>query len=172
MRLPVRPVLIVGAVGTDVRPVVVAYDGSAEATAAVREAATLFGARPLVVLTVWEPGLAAMAMATGIDQVGATYRPDPVEMVAIDRAERDHAARVAAGGVELARELGAAAEPLAVPDEVEVVETIAAIAEERDACAIVIGSRGLGRIRRLLGSTSQGLLRHTRRPVLVVRAPQ
>jgi nucleotide-binding universal stress UspA family protein len=37
---------------------------------------------------------------------------------------------------------------------------------------MVVGSRGLGGIKaRLLGSTSRKLLQHTRRPVLVVRAP-
>jgi nucleotide-binding universal stress UspA family protein len=157
----------------DTRPVVVAYDGSAEAQAAVREAVALFPHRSLVVVSVWEPGLAAMAMAPGMDQVGATYQLDPVESAALDRAERDHATDVAEAGAELARGLGATAEPLAVADELAVAETVGAVADERDACAIVVGSRGLGRIKaRLLGSTSQGLLHHTRRPVLVVRAPQ
>jgi nucleotide-binding universal stress UspA family protein len=157
----------------DTRPVVVAYDGSAEAQAAVREAVALFPHRSLVVVSVWEPGLAAMAMAPGMDQVGATYQLDPVESAALDRAERDHATDVAEAGAELARGLGATAEPLPVADELAVAETVGAVADERDACAIVVGSRGLGRIKaRLLGSTSQGLLHHTRRPVLVVRAPQ
>jgi nucleotide-binding universal stress UspA family protein len=156
----------------DTRPVVVAYDASEEAKAAVREAATLFAGRQVLVVTVWEPGLAAMVVTPGIDQVGSTYQLDPVDAAALDRAQRDHATDVAAAGAELARGLGATAEPLPVPDEANVSETIAAIADERDACAIVVGSRGLGRIKaRLLGSTSQGLLHHTRRPVVVVREP-
>jgi nucleotide-binding universal stress UspA family protein len=157
----------------DGRPVVVAYDGSAEAQAAVREAAALFPHRSFVVVSVWEPGLAAMAMAPGLDQVGATYRLDPVEAAALDRAEREHASHVAEAGAELARGLGATAEALAVADVTAVAETLASIADQHDACAIVVGSRGLGRIKaRLLGSTSQGLINHTRRPVLVVRAPE
>jgi nucleotide-binding universal stress UspA family protein len=37
----------------------------------------------------------------------------------------------------------------------------------------VVGSRGLGRVKaRLLGSTSDGLLRSTNRPVLVVRTAE
>jgi nucleotide-binding universal stress UspA family protein len=52
-----------------------------------------------------------------------------------------------------------------------VAETIIAIAEQRDASVIVIGSRGVGKIKGLFGSTSRALLNHCDRPVLVVRAP-
>jgi nucleotide-binding universal stress UspA family protein len=38
----------------------------------------------------------------------------------------------------------------------------------RDADEIVVGSRGLGRIRGALGSVSQELLREAARPVLVI----
>ena len=41
---------------------VVAFDGSTESEAAMRAAAELFGAHPLVIVSVWEPGL-AVAMA-------------------------------------------------------------------------------------------------------------
>ena len=39
-------------------PVLIAYDGSDTARRAVREAAKLFGSRQVLVVTVWEPGLA------------------------------------------------------------------------------------------------------------------
>ena len=42
----------------DLSPIVIAYDGSDAARAAVKEAAVLFGSRHAIVLTVWEPGLA------------------------------------------------------------------------------------------------------------------
>jgi nucleotide-binding universal stress UspA family protein len=155
----------------DSRPVVVAYDGSPEAQAAVREAAALFGHRPLLVVAVWEPGLAAMPVGPGPGEAGMSYLPpDPAEVAAVDRAQSDHAAAMAEAGAHLARELGATAEALSVPDEAAVAETIVAIAEERDAAAVVVGSRGLGGIKaRLLGSTSRGVMHHTHRPVLVVR---
>jgi nucleotide-binding universal stress UspA family protein len=154
-------------------PVVVAYDGSAEAQAAVREAAALFGARRLLVVTVWERGLAAMAFAPSPSETGLSYLPpDPAEVSALDNAGQDHASAVADAGVRLARGLGATADALPVPDEADVAETIASIAEQREAGAVVVGSRGLGGVKRhLLGSTSQRLLRRTNRPVLVVRAP-
>jgi nucleotide-binding universal stress UspA family protein len=159
----------------DERPVVVAYDGSAESQAAVRTAATLFAGRTLVVVTVWEPGL-ALAMSAAPDQIsGVGYYPPPTAeaVTMMDSAQRDHAADLASAGVEIARQAGATAETHPVPDELHIAETIASVAEERDAAAVVVGSRGHGRLKsRLLGSTSQGLLHDGRRPVVVVRAPQ
>jgi nucleotide-binding universal stress UspA family protein len=156
----------------DLRPVIVAYDASAEAQAALREAVALFGQRPLIVASVWEPGLGAVTMTPAVGEPGIGYLPDPGAVAAVDRAESDHASDVAEAGARLARELGMTAEALAMPDSLDVAETLVAIAEERDACAIVVGSRGLRGIKaRVLGSTSRKLLHDTRRPVLVVRAP-
>jgi nucleotide-binding universal stress UspA family protein len=157
----------------DERPVVVAYDGSAEAQAAVRAAATLFAGRRLIVVSVWEPGL-ALAMTSASDPTGLAFAPtSPETVAAIDDAQRDHAAEAAGAGAELARASGATAEPVSVPDEVNVPGTIAALADAHDASAVVVGSRGLGRVKaRLLGSTSDGLLRSTNRPVLVVRTAE
>jgi nucleotide-binding universal stress UspA family protein len=97
--------------------------------------------------------------------------PDPEQMAAVDRVQRDHAVGIAEAGARLARELGASAESLAVSDQVDVAGTILGVAEERDACAVVIGSRGLGRVKGFFGSTSRALLNQTNRPVLVVKAP-
>jgi nucleotide-binding universal stress UspA family protein len=156
----------------DVRPVIVAYDGSAEAHAALREAVALFGQRPLVVASVWEPGLGAVTLTPAVGEPGVGYLPDPAEVVAVDRAESAHAGGVAEAGARLARELGATAEAVSVPDSTNVAGTLIEIAEERDARAIVVGSRGLGGFKaRVLGSTSRRLLHDTHLPVLVVRTP-
>jgi nucleotide-binding universal stress UspA family protein len=155
------------------QPAVVAYDGSDEARAAVEAAVALFAGRRLLVVSVWEAGL-AQAVAPLRDPTGVGYPiSTPAEAAAIDEIQHDHADRAAAEGAALARNLGANAEPLSVADEADVAETLAVIADEHNAAALVIGSRGLGRVKSsLFGSTSRELLRRTGRPVLVVRAPE
>jgi nucleotide-binding universal stress UspA family protein len=158
---------------TQEQPVVVAYDGSPASQAAVRAAATLLPGRRLVVVTIWEPGLALM-LAPPTDSIsGMPYAtPSPETVATTDRLQRDHAEETAAAAIEIARELGATADAYPVAEDVDVGETIAAAAEQHDAAAVVVGSRGLGRVKGLLGSTSQQVLRHARRPVIVVRAPE
>lgn len=158
----------------DAHPVVVAFDGSDESQAAVRAAASLFGERLVLVVSVWEPGLAMAMMSSPDAATGLSYPPPTPEQVqAVDRAQHDHAASTAQSGVRLAQELGATAEALPVAESLNVAETVMSIADERDAAAVVVGSRGLGAVKsRLLGSTSRRVLHDTSRPVLVVRAPE
>ena len=60
--------------------------------------------------------------------------------------------------------------PQAVPDEVDVADTLIDIARERDAAVVVVGSHGISGLRdRLLGSVSRKLIEHCDRPVLVIR---
>jgi nucleotide-binding universal stress UspA family protein len=161
--------------GDENSPVVVAFDGSPEALEAVRTACALFPDRHLLVVSVWEPSLAMTgAMVPGADIGGATYMPPTPEQVkAIDDEQERHAHATAGAGVQLAVELGADAEGVPVADDADIGATVAALAEERDAAAVVVGSRGRGRVKSaLLGSTSNRLLHETRRPLLVVRAPE
>ena len=54
----------------------------------------------------------------------------------------------------------------------EIASSIAAEADRHASCAVVVGSRGLGRVKaQLLGSTSHGVLMRARQPVLIVRHP-
>ena len=50
----------------------------------------------------------------------------------------------------------------------EVLETVIRLLQEHGAREIVVGSRGLGRFRSILGSVSHALLEHADRPVLIV----
>jgi len=159
---PARPRLLLG------------YDGSDVARAALRRAAELFPGSPIVIVTVWEPGLGAVvASSAGADAAGTlALPPDPRLVEQVDRVEEDHATAVAAEGARLARSLGLDAEPHPVPDEAHVADTIVGVAGECDAAVVVVGSHGKSGLRaRLLGSTSRDVLARCPRPVLVVRTP-
>ena len=154
-------------------PILVAFDGSDTAQAAGEAAARLFPTHRLVVTSVWEPGL-AIAMSSTTDMTGVGYvAPSAEEMATIDRAQRDHATDAAETGARLARELGATADANPIADEGKIGETLTALADQLDADAIVVGSRGLGRFKAgLFGSTSRDVLGNTTRPVVVVKASE
>jgi nucleotide-binding universal stress UspA family protein len=158
-------------VASEAAPVLIAYDGSEVSRAAVRHAAELFAGRPAVLATVWEPGLAAVQGAMpGMGMGMGTGSPDPTTIEEVDRLAREHASTIAADGAEFARSLGLVAEPQAVPDEVDVADTLIDIARERGAAVVVAGSHGISGLRkRLLGSVSRKLIEHCDRPILVIR---
>ncbi len=151
-------------------PVVIAYDGSDVAKAAVRHAAELFPGRRAVVVTVWEPGLAMMPVGPP-DALGTIpVPPDPETVGAVDEAQHDHATHVAGEGAELARSLGLEAEAHAVADDLDVADTVLDLARERGAAAIVVGSHGISGLRtHLVGGVSRKLIRHSELPVVVTR---
>jgi nucleotide-binding universal stress UspA family protein len=153
-------------------PVLIAYDGSDAARRAVQETAELFGSRPAIVVTIWEPGLAYEA--TAIPTPGMEMAPVPLDVEEAHEVEEglhERASRTAAAGAELARSLGLQAEPLAVADEIHVADALIDLAAKQQAAAIVVGSRGLTGLRaRLEGSTSNAVLKHASCPVVVVHA--
>ncbi|MDA0181911.1 universal stress protein [Solirubrobacter phytolaccae] len=144
-------------------PVILSYDGSEDAVVAIQRAAALFGPRPALVLVVWPRAHAQLAYGWP----GMAYAQD---LDAIDKAAAEGAAELAEKGAALAREAGLDAEPLTMRASGPIWQAILDVAEDRDAAAIVLGSRGLSGIKSLvLGSVSGAVVHHTTRPTLVVR---
>jgi nucleotide-binding universal stress UspA family protein len=146
-------------------PVLIAFDGSPDARAAVSFAGPLLSGRDAVVVSVWEP---LLLQANTIAMSGMVVDP---ELVAKDDQEIESATRtLATEGAELARQAGfGAAEPRWQRGAGPVADAIIEVAGEIGASLIVTGTRGLGGIRSLLaGSVSDRLMHHARRPVLIV----
>jgi nucleotide-binding universal stress UspA family protein len=153
-------------------PLVIGYDGSDSANHAVRTAATLLSARSALIVTVWEPALATLPI-TGESVVGIDMPLDPQSAELLDEMSTKRSTQVAAEGVRLATEAGLTAQPVTMADELNVAETLAGLAHDRGAAAIVVGSHGHGALHnRVLGSTSTKLLNHAACPVVVIPAPQ
>ncbi len=149
--------------------ILVCYDGSEDAQAAVAHAARLMPGADTTVLTVWEPFQVALSRTGGMGMgMGAAY-PENGD---IDAATEQAAEARAAEGVERARAAGLVAEPrIAVRDD-GVAGAILAVADDLNADAIVVGSRGLTGLRSmLLGSVSHAVLQHANRSVIVVPSP-
>jgi nucleotide-binding universal stress UspA family protein len=146
-------------------PLLLCYDGSADAAHAIERAGELFAGRRALVVMVWHQPLAGLG---GIAWSGES--PSMVDVPELDREAAEKAGRVAAAGVRLAVQAGLVAEPLAVQGSGSVWRTILDLAERNDAAAIVMGSRGLTGLRSmLLGSVSSAVVGHADRPTLVIR---
>ncbi len=148
-------------------PVLFAYDGSAHARTAIERAGGVLQPGPAIVATAWtsfEEQAPAALIALSKDMVRETVNT-------LDDANREDAEACAAEGAELARAAGFDAEPRAVRSKGPFFAALLHTADELDARAIVAGSRGRSSLASaVLGSVSTGLLHHTSRPVLVVRA--
>ena len=145
-------------------PLLLCYDGSADAAHAIRVAGALFGEHPALVATVWQPTI-------GVNGPDWSYSGDaPIDYGALDDAARDASARTAHDGVEIARAAGFDARPVHAKAGGDVWRTLVGIAEDRDAAMVVMGSRGLvGLQATLFGSASSGVVHHLDRPTLIAR---
>jgi nucleotide-binding universal stress UspA family protein len=144
VHLAARPVLVVpGESAGGAGPVVLGYDGSPGAQAAIALGGMLLGGRPAVVVHVGEE-------AEALAEQGAGHARD--------------------AGLDAAPHPAPAGSPLRSAAR-DAWRGITEVADELDAAAIVVGARGQSAVRRLvLGSASTGVLHHAGRPVLVCPA--
>jgi nucleotide-binding universal stress UspA family protein len=139
--------------------VLIAYDGSSTAQLAIQQAGEqLAPGREAIVLCVWQP------VDVGFVPVGEQHF-DAQDATAVEQA----AAETAAHGAALAQQAGFQARA----ETVEASPTwkgICQVADAGGAGLVVMGAhqRG-GIIGHLLGSVSTAVLKHSPRPVLIVR---
>jgi nucleotide-binding universal stress UspA family protein len=148
--------------------ILIAYDGSDDAQAALEHIAEFAPGQSAVVVTVWEP---YVHLVTRYPATSTLVAAEDSEQ--IDGASRGDAERTAQEGAALARTHGLDASGRAVARQDSMVDTLLAEADRTDAGAIVVGSRGLGGFGSLLlGSVSHALLQHADRPVVIVPSPK
>jgi osmotically-inducible protein OsmY len=138
-------------------PVVICYDGSDLARAAISAAARLLGPRDAVVLDVGP-----------IQVVAEAYAADGADAAGIESIVLQDATAEAERGAVLANAAGFKAVARGRLDTAT-WHSVVTVAEEIDAAAIVVGTRGLSGVRELVhGSLAHELAQHARRPVLIV----
>ena len=145
--------------------ILIAYDGSDDAKAAIEHAGRLFPGEAVTVLTVWERFIDTMTrVGGGINLV--------VDYDEIDRDAEKGAREKAQEGAQLAAEAGLDASARTAVVDTTVADAILADAAAVEASAVICGSRGYSGIKSLmLGSTSHHVLQHADLPVVVVPSP-
>jgi nucleotide-binding universal stress UspA family protein len=146
--------------------ILIAYDGSADAQAAIDSAGELMKGQPATVLTVWE------RLVDIVARTGAATAIGDVDFESLDQSSEKQARERADEGAERAKRAGLDPRARASVREDSIAATILAQADEVGASAIVMGTRGLTGLKSLLlGSTSHSVLQHADRPVVVVPSP-
>jgi nucleotide-binding universal stress UspA family protein len=145
----------------DTGPLLVCYDGSEGARAALAAAALTFAGREAVVTCYWQP--LGSSKRFGIDLREIVQDADD-----INRREAKLARTLAEEGVTLARAAGLDAEAQAVEIDGPIDEAILSQADNLDAAAIVLGSRSRSSLRSLLiGSIATEIVQRSPRPVFL-----
>ncbi len=150
--------------------VLICYDGSADAQAAIDRAGQLMPGSEATVLVIWETLLETMtrngSLAMGFGMLGA-YGDGGT-----DTALQNAALDTATDGAQRATTAGLVAEPRVVNREYDIAADILAVAGDVSADLIVLGTRGRGSVKSLImGSVSNAVLHHADRPVLVTPSP-
>lgn len=149
------------------KPILIAYDGSEGAKTAVEAAGRLFPNRPAVVVSVWHSAAAATAASLIAIPAGVATRAYDE----LDKESERQAADKADDGVTAAKDAGLDATASTLLCHGQVWATIIDAADQEDAEATVVGSRGLSPMKSaLLGSVANGVVHHSARPVVVIPA--
>ncbi|MEU8233233.1 universal stress protein [Actinoplanes sp. NPDC048967] len=148
--------------------ILVGYDGSPHASAAIDAGSALFPEAHAWITHLWTPPFASEPLRRRL-WTGTRHIDEFVE--AVEREGEREAGRLAANGVTLARAAGWAAEPLVRRVYSGEGLQLGQLALEFDTDLILLGSRGLGGAKALLGSVSDMAVHYTPRPALVVAHP-
>jgi nucleotide-binding universal stress UspA family protein len=149
--------------------ILICYDGSPDAKAAIDRGGELLHGQRAAVLTIWQPFIEVLAHTP----TGFGLAPGMVDTAEIDKITRANAEERAQEGAQLARAAGFDAQPRTCSQQTTTAEAILADADAIDASAILIGSRGLTGVKSmLLGSVSHGVIHHADRAVIVVPSPE
>jgi len=147
--------------------ILLCYDGSPDAKAAVNVVGHLFDGSTAVVCTVWD------GLSDVVARAGSGLAVASLDFESINRARELAARACAEEGTGHARAAGMPASALAVPCAESMSKTIVDQAAEVGADLIVLGSRGLSDGKAVIvGSVSRTVLHDADRPVLVVPAPE
>jgi nucleotide-binding universal stress UspA family protein len=148
--------------------VLVGYDGSLAAGTAIDVGSRLMPGTDVWVAHVWTPPFASEQLRRRLWR-GTAHVNEFVE--AVEHEGHLEADRIAAMGVALAQAAGWTAKPVVARaysgEGLELTE----IARKRDADLILVGSRGLGGARAVLGSVSDMTVHYATQPVVVVPYP-
>ena len=148
--------------------VVMGYDGSQEAGTAIDVGVALFPGAHGWITYLWVPPFASEKVRQRL----RSRARDTDELVALVEQEGEREAqRVVATGVTLAGAAGWDAEPLLKRTWGGEGWRIAQVAEEVDADLVIVGSRGLGGAKAVLGSVSDLVVHYCARPMVVVPHP-
>ena len=151
--------------------ILVTYDGSADARAAIDRVAQLMPGAETTVLTVWE-SYSHMLARSGSVGMGLGGVGSQADAERVDAASRAASLVIATEGAQRATAAGLVAQPRAESRDGSIASTILSVAAEVDAGVVALGTRGRGGVTSfLLGSVSHAVVQHADRAVLVVPSP-